>query len=484
MRAEGHRKGVTLGVLARYWLGGAAAIALLVASWSEGAGPGWLPWGLAVYTAAVWGAHVADLRLHDGRILPHSVVVGGWEAYFIGGIAVYIVRDRIWYNYSGDIQTVFMIGCAMTLSLWLGVYGQRLASGGPRRDRGSRAGAWALRPRRLDAVGFVLAAVSYAGAAGMYLQLGYLPSLSGSIDAARVQAGLRASGFLLPMIMLSILSIGLFYADFMVSGLVGLRRSRLGLVMRMVLVFPPLLAYGGRFFVFMPLLVVVLMWMWEPGGGSARIWAMPLIAAGAVSAAMYLLVIRIYGAGATAAQAFRGVLNDLFPEARTFAMALFQVPRGGLWANIVGPVATGLIPGTVAEWIGLDKEALFRPIGGVIYASLYQFNANSLPGIRIGAVGEFYLAFGTLGVVALSVAVGFSAASVDRLVLRGQPVPLFFGVVIVALLIALEPYGSVFLVTVMTMMLPAWAVVVLVRRRLSGAQSDDVGVAIGGGGHT
>jgi hypothetical protein len=454
---------VTLRFLGGFGLVAATLLVGLAGGFGLLGSSGPLTAAVAAYAMLVVVIHTVDARIDGSPWKPHSVVVAVWEYYFAGGMIMYLVRERLWFNYTGDIWTVFWAGVAMTASLWAGVQLVR-ARGlfGPR----------ALRPRtalpsvpgRLTAFAWLFTALSYVGAVGIYVQSGVIPVLSARVDAARVIVNRTASGFMLPLVMLGIIAVGLHFAAMEVRRSGGAPR-RIGSALAGALIaLPPLFLYGGRFFVIMPMLLVAIMWIWE-NRSRLRALATPLVGAAAAGTAMWWVVLRIYGSTATSAQVFRGLMNDTLSEMRLFALSLYQVPREGLAMNILGPVATGLLPERVATLLGIDKAALFRPIGGVVMSSLYQFAGNEFLGIRLSALGEFYLGFGLVGVCALGLVVGGLAILVDGIAEDEDAGRRLVAAVATAALAAIMPYGSVFIITVVTLTAPTVFAVMASRDR-------------------
>ena len=130
---------------------------------------------LVGYVAVAVALHLADARVGGRAWSPHSVVFGFWEGYFALGVVVFVVRARVFFNYPADIWTAFWAGCLMTLALWSGRWLGSVVLGSVRRPRGNwlEQQSWVLAHRlQLAALGFI--AVAYAGAALMYLPVGFL----------------------------------------------------------------------------------------------------------------------------------------------------------------------------------------------------------------------------------------------------------------------------------------------------------------------
>lgn len=410
--------------------------------------------GAVALLVAAAAIHLWDMGRGAALLSPHQIVFAIWELYVAGGMFAYALREALWFNYYGDIWGAFGVSVVACASLWVGYL---LAARGR-----------VVRPKqvvidfepvvwsRLLSAAVVLAGTGWAGAVLMYVQTGVLPAFGGKVDADRVLFSQTASGFVLPMIMCGILAIGLC-AAIIADASAPAGRKALASVVALAAA-PPLLVYGGRFFVVLPFLIVMLIWTWSLRL-DLRVLMLPLAGAAAVVVSMRLVVLRIYGGAATSAQAFRGTLNDLFPEVRSFAIALHTVPREGLWLNIVGSVGTGLIPGRVAELLGIDKQALFAPIGGVVLSSMSAFYGNKILGIRIGVAGEFYLAFGIAGAVFIGLAVGVLAHVADRMWAVRTPGSIAVCAVFTSALAALLPYGSVFIITCVTLTVPVWLAV-------------------------
>jgi len=443
------RAEVSGGFLLRYCVYSAGVLLLVTAAlYGSGTG-GSLTVGVCAYGLIVLTLHALDSRgCH--RPEPHHVVLGAFEFYFMAGMIMFIVRERYWYNYYAEMPTVFWSGVYMTFAMWAGVWLHRRI----RSRRGARRGAKiALSAQRLEAVAVAFAVVGWLGAAGIVVQTRIVPVLSAGVDSARVQVSQQASGFLLPMIMLGIIAIIFRIASEAVRRESGLLLSTGKAIAFGFAASPPLLLYGGRFFIILPLALVALWWTWRSKRASAQ-FVLPAAAIGGFALSMALVVLRIFGSAATRAQATRAVMNDLFPEMRVFGMALYQVPRSDLWQNIIGTVTTGLMPGALAGFLGIDKTALYRPMGRTILASLYQFRENDILGIRISILGEVHLAFGLMGVVTMALLIGFAASSLTSRLRRGGIDDTLIATVFTALLVALMPYGSVFLITVLTIGVP------------------------------
>jgi hypothetical protein len=160
-------------------------------------------------------------------------------------------------------------------------------------------------------------------------------------------------------------------------------------------------------------MIVLLLWYWQrhrPLGGLRVGLGAVLLGVGV--AVMGLLRSGVNGGGAAIG---RGLLNDLLSEMRTLGTARLYVATDGLWSREILTVLSGLVPGRLLELVGIDKAAYFRPIGGEILASIPAYKGYELLGLRITVVGEVFLGFGVLGVLVLSLAIGFVVG-----LMRGQ----------------------------------------------------------------
>lgn len=397
--------------------------------------------------------HVIDTRVTGRLLLPHSVIILVWELFYFGGVIIYVLREHYLYNLPCDIGSIFDVGLCMIIGLWTGRFLWLIAHRTPRKPPATtpRRDSHQVDRTRLIIVIILLTLMSYAGAYLAFGQTGIIPLASPDVDAARVQVSRMASGFALPLIMLGIIALTLAYRYLAVLG----SRTPVQLLvvcLAAVATLPPLIMYGGRFFIVLPMFILVLLWYWKR---QRRFGAVRLT----LAAAFAVCVVAILGLWRSGEESVgsgiaRGLLNDLFSEVRMLGTAKLYMPTEGVGKKLLLTVLSGFLPENAANWLGVDKAQFWDPIGGQILAALPSFQGYEILGLRVTVVGEIYLGFGLAGVFFLSAVAAVCGGWLDRLLDEGGKRYLHTAVLMTALISALMPYGTVFFLTLATMGVP------------------------------
>jgi hypothetical protein len=370
-----------------------------------------------------------------------SLFLGFHTLYSVGGVVVYELREMFWFNYPAAMDVVGRSILAATFAAIAG------------RVAGALLGNIAI-PRPVTRLVFetntlelaIWACIAVGNIAAMLLYDFYqrIPLFAVDIDQARVNLTQYSSGrgLLFILQLLLVLGIPLAYYRYKTSAKsTPLSLAKFGVQCGACLF--PLAFYGGRFYLFSPLLLLALT-------HSAFVKRVSLFRGmlGGVSVlvmAMIFVAIRVFGPDTDLYYASRAVWADIFPEMRMFGYVAKTVGPLGIYREILVNLVSGLFPSALLAALGIEKRELLFSVG--LFVS--QNTGNFGVGIRTGLVGESFLAHGYIGVVITFFGVGLLATLITNSLARlpaGDARR--FSLICTGLFLALAvPYGSNMLLT-------------------------------------
>lgn len=303
---------------------------------------------------------------------------------------------------------------------------------------------WEWSPRLFDHVMWALLALTVFGTMVTLSRIGYIPVLRGDIRVERLQYTDQAGLFF----RLSLLGTPLAMIAGLRWMLFGRARSSL-LVMLVGLGSVSL--YGPRFFAF--LAVGVLFMLYDLFVKRVRVIA-------AVAAAVAFLMLSFWASmkreseGAfvfdrpDAMVGWQGAAVALgystFPEFRDFAWSIdyFDNPGQRRHQTMIASAIVPFLPGPVWSVLGVDKGTLLTNNSATVMQEILQVDV----GIRVGLLGELYMAFGATGIAIGMFVLGVLIGWLDRRLLSAGLADPF------ALIVALIAMTSVFaMVGIMSM---------------------------------
>jgi hypothetical protein len=242
-------------------------------------------------------------------------------------------------------------------------------------------------------------------------------------------------------VMLLIHPISLLWFD-----ILSKNNSRIVISIKYLLIFTfsiPLFFYGGRFVVVFTLFVMGLIYAQFKTNISLFKFSLFLIFL--LSASMAYIGYRLFGSDLDMSLAANAVLADLFPEMRTFALAIKSLQPGNFFKEVFITPLIGIFPSGVLSLVGFDKKELWKPIGSTIVSIIPD--AINLSGIRISLVGEVYLASKLTGTLLFMATLSAITYCIDSFFSRSRGLNVYPYILFAGLCSSLIAYGSIFIVT-------------------------------------
>lgn len=344
------------------------------------------------------------------------------SVYMLTGMAIYEYREAYYFNFSGDVKIPYNIWIITTLITGLS----------------SLLGEFRTPSRVIDDYRKIRYSILFtffcAGlVSAMVIFRSGIPIFSEDISQARSIAvesnkGLFWFMYMSLQILTAALLIRLFFS----------RRKLPGRILDFSILIVMLLAlslYGGRFFVFFPLLMYSI---YAHNAGRLTKRTVALFGATLLVIAVGVSASRFSGAPGIAGDSllFVAIRNDFFPEARTLIQMSTLIRYFDI-SYFYSPFIS-FLPNAVYDAIGLNKNDLMLSIG--YYLNSFDESGQSV-GYRITILGETFLAFGYFGVAALVLIMNL----LSRLVIdRFAAVNLFTRTYVILMCVMLIPYGVTF----------------------------------------
>jgi hypothetical protein len=383
-------------------------------------------------------------------------------AFLFFGTYMYFVRKLFFAGYPGEITTATLAGTVALAGVVCG-YGFTacVASLGTmgKRPRIELASVREWDSSRANILNWGLIALGWVAAFMIFQRFTLIPLFSDDVDAMRVVVNKESAGYLWPVWMLLFQSIPLSFVHYWFRGKgIG---GQIALALKVTLALVPLTFYASRFLMLFPFLVTLVLYIYlrRPDFSIQKAF---YVFVTIMAFAMAFVAYRIFGGELTSQHFFKAFLADFFPEVRTFATALVFVDPEPLTREVFGTVIAGLFPSKLLSLLGFDKSELWQPIGEIIL-NFFPWSANIL-GLRTSFVGEIYLAASIRGVLISMLVIGVILYFLDCSVQRhAMSVTVFPTAVLTALLIALVPYGTIFIITTVWVFTPSYLILLVCR---------------------
>jgi hypothetical protein len=309
-------------------------------------------------------------------LAPFSILIYFYYIFAIFGIYMWIYREIYLENRAGDIY--FVTNCFVVTAILLACFAVKRLSSYP--DRRIEFNPYTLRIK--GKIFFILLLLQYFGAYLYTAGFAVIPILSDNIDIARLETldeyqskGRGMGSVLIYTGLLCIISL-FFSKQYSLKVKIPLS----------LIVYFPFLMYGGRLYMLYPILLIgVIMLLknnYKPTlKNSIKILCLICIILGG------MMFYGTYRARADEVKDFfiDYMTADLFPEYRG-AVAAYHLNKEDLSAPLISSCTIALIPGAVADAVGVDKSARLS-IGGYV-AELFGITGI---GIRTSFTGEILL---------------------------------------------------------------------------------------------
>lgn len=251
---------------------------------------------------------------------------------------------------------------------------------------------------------YVLTAIAAVGTALALQRIAYIPVLQSGRLAEKGQFSV-IGGVWFRLSMLGVVAV-------LLAGVqMCARRATLALWITGALSLIMVSVYGPRFFVALPVAVILLLWDRVRAPISLK------VAVVALAVGMPILVLigfrRLGQSSATLLDPLQLVLYGSFGEFRDLGWALEHYASGDrlLHGGTLGSLVVPLLPAVVWRVVGIDKQAVYDQSSANILAE--QMGQDT--GQRIGAYGEFFMNFGWAGAIVGAVFYGALLGYVDQL---------------------------------------------------------------------
>ncbi len=316
-----------------------------------------------------------------------------FNVYFIGGILVYELRYFYLWKYiifhEGDIiyaSRILMI-CSLSLDVGYMLFNLKHVKVATIEDSMPK-----ISTSRLILVSSLFCVLGWIAFLKLSKMLSIIPILSSNKNAARIEFMSNKNGIIIELykllyysIVLSIINIVLF-----LKTKKGKRSELIKSLVILIVSYIPLGAYGSRFFIIFPILMsfVCLSNLGYKFDYKGLILYFILISIFIV----LLSTFRSFGE-INSDYLIRAISMDTFPEYSDFArMLITDYDKGGIYNAVILSGFLSFIPGKILALFGVDKSKYFSSIG--LELLKYFPDAGQILGIRIGLVGELFLAVG------------------------------------------------------------------------------------------
>lgn len=333
---------------------------------------------------------------------PFSLGFGLLTLYSVGGIIVYELREIYWFNYPADMEVASKSVVLAHIFMLTG----RLISAPLIKFVPYEVIKLEFNLKKLYLVIVIFTIVGNFAAMLLYDFYRNVPIFSENIDVARQQLREYSAGrgtlFILQQVLVISVPLSYYYFRF------NRHKTRLvEFVILSVACLIPLSFYGGRFFILVPvvLLVITQSVYFKQVKFSVVIGSSVFL----LAFAMAFIAYRSFGNDVNSYYATRAIWSDFFPEVRSFAFVVSELGEPRIYKEIFYNFVSTMFPSVLLSFLGIEKKFLLFSIGDFV-ASATGFN---LP-IRTGLIGEAYLAYGFTGVSIIFGVLGFVLGFLHR----------------------------------------------------------------------
>lgn len=370
---------------------------------------------------------------HESWHNPFNITLLFQIVFSILGIIVYELREAFWTNLPADMN---IVGKAVLIAPTMMILGNIISRGIFRKR--SEYSLMVFSRKRLRWTIIALTILGNLAAIKLFDFYRSIPLFSSNIDASRLQITSYSAGrgSLFILLLLLIISIPLIYIQLMTKKNKRIRDYFL-FVFEFLLCYIPLLFYGGRFYFLAPILLTFVAHSVFINKITVR---QAFVFGGIILVvAMIFVIFRIFGTDVDKYYAFRALWADLFPEIRAFGFIAYEVQNPQIYGKIINNFLVSLFPSVIFDFFNLNKQLYLFRIGDYVASII----GSSLP-IRLGLLGESYLAYGIRGVIiaysTLGFMLGLITAKFEKL--HVNDVRKFQGLAFGVIAALIIPYGS------------------------------------------
>jgi hypothetical protein len=383
---------------------------------------------------------------------PFPFMLSLYSLYAFCGLGVYVLRDLYWFNWPADISAAgdaLLVGLAGLVAGYVAWLVLTL------RKRASLAlpTCWGWNCKRLR---IAVHATLLLGTVGAYFTFDHfknIPLFAEDTEAARLLIAQSSPKLFWPLWNVLMHTLPLAYVLYRVEGRTPVARLRLVTVSVYSLALLGL--YAARSVLLFPVILTLLIYVHElsPRFSLRRAGA---VAVAAIAFSMLFIGYRAQRGGSDVGLAASWMVGDLFPEVRTFALALHEAPELRVGDQTVSSLAVGLVPSGVLTVLGVDKAAVWRPIGGIFRDKL---GFSNILGLRLSLAGELYFIGGWFAIALTMSLIGLLLGVLDYCVRDASDAVHRYPYVLAGLLTALlVPYGTAFLLTCLWVGVPGFGI--------------------------
>lgn len=342
--------------------------------------------------------------------------------YTIGGACVYLMREYFYFNFPGDFHVpinIWLLATFVTIIFSLFDVGERK-----------------INQENLSLIKFNypwMGVFVFSGSiAAFFMFRDGIPILAEDVNAARGRAVAESQGTFWFLYMGLQLVVVLLLIQLAVTKKSLVQRiANISLTMALIVI---LSLYGGRFFVFMPILFATAYLVYKKIIKAKYVFLVAMILVFIVIA---VSMSRFYSRESDFGQLLILALrNDIFPEFRTLIQLESLINFFDV-SYITNPFIS-FLPAAIYKVFGIDKNTeLMLSIGH--YLSSFDPDAENV-GYRVSILGEIYLALGYLGVIFTMVLVSLSSIVAKNIVKND-----LLYIYLIIMFSMLVPYGVTFI---------------------------------------
>jgi len=381
-------------------------VLLLIAAF----GHGWLDnkwphWQTGFWALGVWGVIVLLLRYAVGGPFSVSRIPALSTAFALlmslFGSGSYWATLQVYPRYHVEIEeAAFFVAVCTAFSLVACAFVSRLLA----RQSPAAARAFAWEWPRLRLATYVLFGLAAVGTVVAIRKIGYVPVLRGDPAALRVDFP-TIGGVWYRLSMLGVV------VALLVSVQACARRADVALWAAGIASLGMVGLYGPRFFVVLPVGVILLLWDRFRARISARLVIATIVFGIPAIGLVFFVRLRTEGPAAALGPLSLALYGSL-GEFRDLAWALehYSEPGRFLHGGTLGSLVVPLLPSVAWSIVGIDKDAVFAQNSATILAD----QMGRVTGQRIGVYGELFMNFGWEGALVGALLYGALLGFLDR----------------------------------------------------------------------
>ena len=329
--------------------------------------------------------------------LPIAFLFSIHVIYVVMGVLVYVARDIYWFNYSANMDIVYTSAIISVIAMILAApICEILYNLINKTDT-----VYIISLKKLNSVIWFLIIVGNLATFKLFDYYTNIPLFSYNIKQAKLDASSFSAGKGMLITLMQLLTIVIPYVHYYYCTLSRQNSKAFYKFffywLKIFLCIIPLSFYGGRFYIILPIILVLFFHTYFFNRLSLKT-ILPFFVF-IISISMIFVSFRIAGSSLSFATATRAIWADLFPEIRGFGMVVSYIGCPYIYKEMIVNFFIKFFPSFVLIPCGIDKQQYLLTIGRYVSENVDATLSGNA--IRTGLLGESYLAGNYTGVFIL-----------------------------------------------------------------------------------